>query len=862
MEKLLPATPSPSLFALFAFFAILGQVSSVEQDTHCQVTEDFLNLWQKPKIGVELDWLKHHPKQPNSGNLPFNPTKVYESSVSTQKFPREWISYNEGERKLHCFICLAFSSDVVSPFGVAGVDASDLKHLYSRISEHELSKSHDHSVQAYLLAKKSKGNIRSILDLTAQKIHDKQVLQNRHIMHCVVDVICFLSAKGLAYRGPGNSEAMYKLDEDINHGNFLDMIRVLAKYDKTLNSHLERIVQKAKAKKKIVDASDSLKRARASRNTFLSKTTVETVYNIISRMIKDEILKEIELAGGKFGIMIDSTQDISAKDQVAVVIRYTLDEPKERLLSMVPATGGSGEELFQLVKKELERYKIPLANCIADATDGAANCSGIYNGFQAKLKEVIPNHVHLHCYAHVLNLVICDACKSVQAIKLFGFAQKLCCFFRDSYKRMDVWSRILKENKIGQKQGKRLQMIGETRWSSKARALTRIYGSFEEPSSALYVEIAKCLHFISSDAIQNSSNREQAANLLEKLLQYEVTLTAMTFLRLFRHTTPLSDYLQTAGMDYAQAWKQVENALEQLKKESRDFKNVENATDKFVASISSAMAEDQDLQAFNIETCLPERAASRKKVLPGELALGAGTEYSGLKKFEINVYNVVYDATVQSIDKRFSGHKDLYNDLSLLCPTRFHEIERNGVPKNGLSRIVQLLGETAVDKVVLSEELADFAACWPRLKGTDDSSWGVSVTDDFDENDDSDNEDSLRDALSERAICQKDALCNNCPSCIHRFLYRYNFHSAAYRNLFQVYKLAITLPVTQVSCERVFSKLKIIKTRLRSVLTDENLESLALISVETKLLKTTISSEAIIDAVAESSQELRRLLLR
>ena len=46
------------------------------------------------------------------------------------------------------------------------------------------------------------------------------------------------------------------------------------------------------------------------------------------------------------------------------------------------------------------------------------------------------------------------------------------------------------------------------------------------------------------------------------------------------------------------------------------------------------------------------------------------------------------------------------------------------------------------------------------------------------------------------------------------------------------------------------------------MLTDEHLESLMLIGIENKLLKTTISSEAIIEAVGESSQEFHRLLLR
>ena len=43
------------------------------------------------------------------------------------------------------------------------------------------------------------------------------------------------------------------------------------------------------------------------------------------------------------------------------------------------------------------------------------------------------------------------------------------------------------------------------------------------------------------------------------------------------------------------------------------------------------------------------------------------------------------------------------------------------------------------------------------------------------------------------------------------------------------------------------------------MLTDEHLEPLMLISVENRLLKRTISSEAIIDAVGVSSQEFRRL---
>ena len=46
------------------------------------------------------------------------------------------------------------------------------------------------------------------------------------------------------------------------------------------------------------------------------------------------------------------------------------------------------------------------------------------------------------------------------------------------------------------------------------------------------------------------------------------------------------------------------------------------------------------------------------------------------KKFEVTVYNFIYDTTLESLEKRFAGHKNLYKNLSFLCPSRFAEIRR------------------------------------------------------------------------------------------------------------------------------------------------------------------------------------------
>lgn len=62
-------------------------------------------------------------------------------------------------------------------------------------------------------------------------------------------------------------------------------------------------------------------------------------------------------------------------------------------------------------------------------------------------------------------------------------------------------------------------------------------------------------------------------------------------------------------------------------------------------------------------------------------------------------------------------------------------------------------------------------------------------------------------------------------------------HVSVYSNLCITYEYFLTLLVTQVNCERTFSKLKIIKSRLRSSLCQQNLEALMIMSVEKQLLE-------------------------
>ncbi|XP_025408620.1 uncharacterized protein LOC112682293 [Sipha flava] len=62
--------------------------------------------------------------------------------------------------------------------------------------------------------------------------------------------------------------------------------------------------------------------------------------------------------------------------------------------------------------------------------------------------------------------------------------------------------------------------------------------------------------------------------------------------------------------------------------------------------------------------------------------------------------------------------------------------------------------------------------------------------------------------------------------------------SSVYPNLVIAYRLLLTFPVTVASRERSFSKLKLIKTYLRSTMTQERLSNLAILSIENKITQT------------------------
>ena len=305
-------------------------------------------------------------------------------------------------------------------------DVDNKKHFYTRIKEHEQCKTHSANVDAFMVYK-SECMIANLRNDTLVSQRLVEVNHRRNVLTRVIEAIKLIGKSGLVTRGKRN-EAVYKLfDDSINHGNFLEIIKIIERFDATLQSRLTTVAEKStiamkkhNAKK---DEKKSKKRGRGSLVAFLSKTIISKLIGIMRDIIKRAISKEIQEAK-IFFVEINTTQDVSCQDQCSIILRYAhKGVVLERLLFLVKAESSTGEGLFNLLKANLDRLSINIENWVGDNFDGAANMSGQYRGVQARIGA------HVWCYAHTLNLVLGDTTSStVSAMSLF---------------KMDLWEQAI-----------------------------------------------------------------------------------------------------------------------------------------------------------------------------------------------------------------------------------------------------------------------------------------------------------------------------------------------------------------------------------------------------------------------------------
>lgn len=179
---------------------------------------------------------------------------------------------------------------------------------------------------------------------------------------------------------------------------------------------------------------------------------ISTIANVISDSMKEEVRKVTFVA-----VMLDETTDISNVAQMSYVLRYvTEDGVKERFSKYEDVTEDKRAEAIATRLLEFLRVCGCVDKVVAQCYDGAAVMASGLNGVQAKVKETIPQALFIHCYAHVLNLVMAQGASKIRECKVFfSHLSGLASFFSCSAKRTKLLDDICQH---------RLPRVAPTRW--------------------------------------------------------------------------------------------------------------------------------------------------------------------------------------------------------------------------------------------------------------------------------------------------------------------------------------------------------------------------------------------------------------
>ncbi|KAK3932531.1 Zinc finger MYM-type protein 1 [Frankliniella fusca] len=790
------------------------------------------------------------PNQPNASDLKhkkfperslagrtrsFQPAWYYQKLSDGSQQKRDWLSYSETTDKIYCVHCILFGKTGDKAKHPAFVkDGFQAWHRATEtIIRHETSVAH---VEAAV-----KAGLRKItLPINATLEQQRQTVkaQNREVVHQLIDITLYLAQHCLAFRGHRQG-AQEKI-----RGNFLDLVSLLGKYSPAMAAYLQKL-QSSKIKK--------------PRN-FLSWRRQNQYIHALAEFIKKTVKQELQSAHF-ISVSLDETLDTSRKEQCSCIMRYVCSKTGtvvERLVGLKATASTTGESLFQVLKSIFEELGVDWTEyLVGQSYDGASNMRGAYHGVQELVRQKAECAVYVWCWAHRLNLAVRDSvAKCLEAAVLFKNMKELYNLINGSKNNVALYEDFYRKHYPG-KQMRRLQRIDTTRWMAHSFALTTVLEAFEALVDTL------------DDIRKNGSGDSKAtANGLYKyLLSEKFVLSALCFDSIFDEIGPLSAALQGEDIDLMCAISHVEKVLAKLKSMRSDegFDSLRDKTNSFIEKRS-------ELFTFKL---LPITRTKRTTKRYGEKADDEPIEDRFLK-VKVELYFFSLDLISSLISDRFNDRaKGLYKDLALFTSHRISEMRQNplSLPEDAFKAFCAIY-EKFVKADDLRREYLQFIECFPAYEKAlelpsrlhAEADWldvhvveeiGDEDKDDIHDNDDSEADDVPQETHHETsALPPASADVSTHSSSMGRILKV--THCTGLKKIFPALyialRIAVTLPVSSASTERSFSKLKIIKNRLRSTMAQERLEDLMIIACENDI---EIDSTEVIEIISLVSNYMR-----
>ena len=566
--------------------------------------------------------------------------------LTKESLKRNWLCYSPSKGCLFCFPCKVMNK-FHERFSENGFN--DWKNATVYIEQHEHSLAHREALTSITSWKMDK----PCIDLSLTRAFEKEKEYWQKILTRIVEVIKFLSIKGLPFQGDNETIG------SVHNGNYLGILELLAKFDDLLKEHLENYAQKGKGK-----------------TSYLSHQICDEFVKLLADAVLSKIVKELKEAK-YFSISLDSTPDLSHVDQLTFILRYVLPSgPVERFVKFLDMEGHGASQMLDSLMKFLIENEINILNCRGQSYDNATNMAGPYNGLQAKVKNLCKYAEFVPCFGHSLNLVgSCAAESCPQAVLFFTFLASLFSFFSVSTYRWKILMAAINEG-LAQGQALTLKRLSGTRWAERADATQALYQS--------YSKVVKLLEKIAVDPAFKADARLQAAGFAKTMKKLETCFMIIFWNKVLQQFQKTSASLQAEDLCLNTAYCMLESLSLFVESLQGDFLSLE-------------------AEAKTLTDCETYQRQRRRN--PRFVDSDNQTAPDNISSFEDSTFKVILHCLKSELHKRQNAYKKLSNLFGFL---KNLEGAKNEEIRKCSQSLVMAYPEDLEEH--LSEELIQFSA--------------------------------------------------------------------------------------------------------------------------------------------------------
>ncbi|XP_021768492.1 zinc finger MYM-type protein 1-like [Chenopodium quinoa] len=679
----------------------------------------------------------------------------------------DWLEYSIEKDAAFCFVCYLFKNEVDSySGGDAFVDGGFRAwNKPERFEKHVggINSVHNLAYEKYVnLRDGKKKSILNVFDNASEVIKSEYFIRLNASLTC----LRFLLGQGLAFRGHDESGESY------NRGNFLELLKWLGEKVEEVRQHtLENAPKNCQ---------------------MISPSIQKDIINCCAKETTRCIIEEV--GDDYFAILADESNDVSQKEQLALVLRFVnRDSGKvmERFLGIVHVGNTTALTLKDAIMSLLVEHSLSPSMIRGQGYDGASNMKGEINGLKTLIMNDTPSAYYVHCFAHQLQLTLVviakknDSCGCLfeilaNLLNVVGVSCKRREMIRQDQaqevaRALDVGD-IVSGSGLNQELG--LKRPGDTRWSSYYKSISNII--------LLFPTIVKVLVHIGKHGV--SEDKFKAQIVLGQLESFDFVFIAHLMLTIFGYTNDLCVALQRKKQDIVNAMELVTYTKLVLQKMR------EQGWDTLLNKVTSFCAK-HGIVVPTMDSPYVPQGRSRRFV----------EEATNEHHFRVEIFVRVIDLHLQELDDRFNER----NMEILICMACLS-------PKDNFSSFDK-------DKVL---KLASF---YPEEFSSFDLMALECHLDIFMEN-------MLNDDRFQGI---------NDLNSLSMMLVKTNKHKT-FPLIHLLIKLMLILPVATTSVERVFSAMTCVKNKLRNSMGDQLMNDCLVTFIE-KDVFLRVSDEKIVD---------------